>query len=60
MSGSFHAVRGMSETQTHDFEYFSTPTRCVRFLPDKETPKNYKDEKRKEGSRRALLDKHKD
>jgi hypothetical protein len=53
VSGSFHAVLGMSETQTHDLEYFTTPNRCFRFLTDKEAPERYKDEKRKNGSRRA-------
>jgi hypothetical protein len=53
MSGSFNGVRGMSETQTHDLEYFITPTRCFRFLTDKEAQENYKDVKRKDGSRRA-------
>ena len=53
MSGNFHDVRGMSQTQTHDLQYFTTPTRCFRYLTAKEELENYKYVKRKSGRRRA-------
>ena len=42
MSGSFHDVCGISETQTHDLESFTTPTRRFRSFSEKEVQQNYK------------------